>query len=66
MSMAPEVVIGFVTKDVPDVYNEGAAVAIPLYTSTTREELLSELMMPLDDDPTRWVLSGVALFLSEE
>lgn len=66
MSMAPEVVIGFVTKDVPDVYSEGTAVSIPLYTSTIREELLLELLMPLDDDPTRWILSGVALFLSEE
>jgi dynein heavy chain 2 len=66
LTQAPPVVIGFVTKDVSDPYPDDAAVSVPLYLSTTREEYLTELMMPLDGSPTRWVLAGVALFLSEE
>jgi dynein heavy chain 2 len=65
MSPAPPVVVGFVEKDVRDVYPEGSAVSVPVYLSTTREEFLMELAMPFDKDEGQWILAGVALFLGD-
>ena len=65
MTITPPVCIGFVRNDAPDMYRPEEAVAIPVYLSPTREDLLTELHMPIrGDDAPRWVLSGVALFLT--
>lgn len=64
----PEVTIGFVPIDAADTYRQREAVGIPVYLNPSREDLLMELQMPMDreDEHDKWILSGVALFLSGE
>lgn len=65
MTTTPNVCIGFVPISAEDTYPADASVAIPVYLSPTREDLLTELQMPIKgDDQGKWILSGVALFLS--
>ena len=66
MAQAPTVCIGFVPKDAPDTYSSDQAMSVPIYLSPTRETFLTELQMPVDGAQERWVLAGVALFLSED
>lgn len=67
MVPTPEVSIGFVSKKAPDMYSKSECVAIPVYLSPTREDLLTELTMPMANrDDSKWILSGVALFLNED
>jgi dynein heavy chain 2, cytosolic len=63
-----DVCIGFVSKSARDTYDEQSAVTVPIYLTPTREEFLMELQMPMNTpgDQNRWILSGVALFLTEE
>jgi dynein heavy chain 2 len=63
-----DVCIGFVLKSAPDTYEQSEAVSIPMYLNPTREEFLVEIQMPMSrrDEQDRWILAGVALFLSEE
>ena len=66
LTPAPNVCIGFVAKDAPEPYNKSQAIGIPVFLNTSREEFLMELQMPTPGgDQGRWVLAGVALFLSE-
>lgn len=67
MAIAPNVCIGFVTLDSKEPYSKGAAIGIPAYLTPTREEFLMELKMPTDSaNESKWVLAGVALFLTED
>ena len=63
---APAVTIGFVAQDVNEPYRKGTAISIPTYFSTNREEYLMELQMPCEGDHGKWVLAGVALFLTDD
>jgi dynein heavy chain 2 len=64
---APSVTIGFVSKDEQDPYSKERSIGVPTYFSNTREEFLMELAMPCGpDEQDRWVLAGVALFLTED
>ncbi len=64
----PEVTIGFVPMQAGDSYAADSAVAVPVYLTPSREEFLMELSMPMSQsgDQDRWILTGLALFLSEE
>ena len=63
---APTVHIAFVpSKNVEKYGNSGSSMKIPVYYSTSRERLLTEILIPSGADVTRWVLAGVGLFLSE-
>jgi hypothetical protein len=64
----PEVTIGFVSIKTQEVYSARSAVTIPVYLTPSREEFLMELQMPMpqSDEHDRWILAGVALFLSED
>ena len=65
MTTTPPVCIGFVPITAEDTYSAEASVTIPIYLSPTREDVLTELQMPIKgDDQNKWILSGVALFLS--
>lgn len=64
LTPAPNVSITFVPSDAPEPYTRGQAIGIPVFLSTSREEYLMELQMP-GADYSKWVLSGVALFLSD-
>jgi dynein heavy chain 2 len=63
-----DVCIGFVAKAARDTYDAEVAVAVPIYLTPSREDFLTELQMPINNrgDQDRWILSGVALFLSED
>lgn len=70
---APPVHIGFVPKDASWATSEEAQddnnplLSIPVYLTPTREDFLVELDMKVGRaSPSQWILSGVALFLSEE
>lgn len=73
ISQAPVVTIGFIDKtDAQSYSNNEDVVPIPVYLTPTREDFLMALDMPIPSDvgthdPTqKWILAGVALFLSEE
>jgi dynein heavy chain 2 len=63
-----DVCIGFVTKSARDMYDVDEAVAVPIYLTPSREDFLTELQMPMNNrgDHDRWILAGVALFLTED
>lgn len=66
----PDVVVGFVPIHSQEIYGSGDAVAVPVYLTPTREEFLLELQMPMPRsdkklDQDYWILTGLALFLSE-
>lgn len=67
ISSAPNVTIGFVEAGRSETSDSlDKTIGIPLYLTPTREELLTELAIPIDGDYDRWVLAGVALFMSED
>ena len=51
-----------------EVYDGNRSIMIPTYLSTSREDYIMEMRMPLDSNRggDDWVLSGVAVFLTEE
>ena len=70
MTPTPHVTIGFIPMDA-DVENRDrdlGSIGIPVYLSPSREEFLMEVDVPesAKGDTGKWVLSGVALFLSED
>ena len=66
LSPAPHVSIGFIPTSGSEPYGKGQAIGIPVFLSTSREEYLMEIQMPCESgSKDKWVLSGVALFLSE-
>lgn len=64
----PEVTIGFAPVQSQDVYSRDSAVTVPVYLTPSREEFLVQLQMPMphSGDHDRWVLTGLALFLTED
>jgi dynein heavy chain 2 len=68
ISSAPNVTIGFIEDKLrrEDGNSRDETIGIPLYLTPTREELLAELMMPIEGDFDKWVLAGVALFMTED
>lgn len=68
LTPVPDVVLGFVPLQTRETYDSASAVTVPIYLTPSREDLLSELQMPLGaaNEQDRWILSGVALFLREE
>ena len=66
MTPTPNVTIGFVSDPKDD--RESDTIGVPVYLSPSREEFLMEVDMSASNGGSgdgRWVLSGVALFLSE-
>jgi len=67
MFPTPPVSIGFVAESAQSPYSKNESLAVPVYLSSSREELLMELDMPSGDgDHNKWIPSGVALFLSDD
>jgi len=66
MTTTPPVSIGFVALTAEDTYRSDESLTIPIYLSPTREDIVADLQMPIRQggDQNRWVLSGVALFLT--
>ena len=57
--------IGFISVDEKDV-DENSVIGIPVYLNPSREEFLMEIKVPKKGDDVKWILSGVAFFLSED
>jgi dynein heavy chain 2 len=68
LTPTPDVCVGFVPAVSRDTYDSQTAVTVPIYMTPSREEFLMELQMPIGQggDQDRWILSGVALSLTEE
>ena len=70
ISSAPNVAFGFINsandRDKDRDSSEEGSIGIPLYLTPTREEFLMELQMPIEGEKDKWILSGVALFMSED
>jgi dynein heavy chain 2 len=66
LSPAPNVTVGFVLTE--DAETDADSLSVPLYLNTSRESQLIDLEMPVAnmEDKSRWVLAGVALFLSDD
>lgn len=66
LSPSPNVAIGFVPLSSNDPYSPDEMIPIPVYLTPSREDFLMDLPMPSDrTERSKWILSGVALFLSE-
>jgi dynein heavy chain 2 len=67
LTPAPSVCIGFVPMDTNEnsIMNSNATIGIPVFLSTTREDFLMEIQMPINNEElkSRWILAGTALFL---
>eukprot|EP00658_Telonema_sp_P-2_P073073 TRINITY_DN62132_c0_g1_i3.p1 TRINITY_DN62132_c0_g1~~TRINITY_DN62132_c0_g1_i3.p1 ORF type:complete len:172 (+),score=38.11 TRINITY_DN62132_c0_g1_i3:113-628(+) len=44
----------------------GTVARIPMYTSPSREELVSEITLPCSGDPSVWAVAGVTIILANE
>jgi hypothetical protein len=70
MTPTPDVTIGFVAADSPEASQDrdGRSIGIPVYLTPTREDFLVEIQMPIarSEEKRKWLLSGVALFLTED
>ena len=70
MTPTPDVTIGFVAADAPEAAQDrdGRSIGIPVYLTPTREDFLVEIQMPIarSEEKRKWLLSGVALFLTED
>lgn len=69
MTSIPHVTVGFVPLDSPDTRERDTiTIGVPVYLSPSREDFLLEIDMPVSGkgDTGKWILSGVALFLSED
>ena len=63
----PQCTLAFdrVSSDSGNARRSRGNVNIPVYFSTSRERLLTDVEVPVSGDPEDWVVGGVALFLSE-
>lgn len=65
-SPAPNVCVGFVSSETAEPYSNEETIAIPAYFTPSREDFLMDLPMSSNsNDKQKWILAGVALFLSD-
>ena len=63
----PPIHIAFVPKEEVSTYSmNGETLKLPVYLSTDRVGLLTQLDTPISGKPSQWILSGTALFLNDE
>ena len=60
----PTLALGY-ARNAEHTESREAILRVPLYHDATREELLVEIALPIREDPDIWILSGVAIFLSD-
>ena len=62
----PECWFGYIGKGEAEPYGEGQnALALPLYFSPSREQLVCEVKVPCKGQLDRWILTGAALFITQ-
>jgi dynein heavy chain 2 len=64
MIPSPTVYIGFIPIEAPEPYRLDEALGVPVYLSPSREDFIMELQMPTNNNNNKWILAGVAMFLS--
>ncbi len=62
----PEVTLAWVPPDVADPIPAASALTVPVYAALDRGGFVMELALPCRGDKAKWVLTGLALFLSAE
>lgn len=60
----PDVTLAWMPPDFPDPVPAAGALTVPVYASLDRTAFVMELSLPCRGDKAKWVLAGVALFLS--
>lgn len=60
----PNVTLAWMPPDFPDPVPAAGALTVPVYASLDRTAFVMELSLPCRGDKAKWVLAGVALFLS--
>jgi hypothetical protein len=65
MVQLPPCTLAYIPKEEGEPYPDPGALAVPVYVATTREEFVCEIRVPCKGQADRWILSGVALFLSD-
>eukprot|EP00727_Mastigamoeba_balamuthi_P008574 m51a1_g4339 putative cytoplasmic dynein 2 heavy chain 1 isoform x1 (4695) ;mRNA; f:164362-180818 len=62
----PKCLLAWVPSETPSPYEAGSVADIPVYQNLLREKIVTTLAVPCTPPPEKWILAGVALFLSEE
>lgn len=62
---APPCYLSYVGPGTEPPYSKGEAFDCPVYITTLRENLLTDVSVPIDGSAEKWVRSGVALFLQD-
>lgn len=57
--------LGWVSTTDPEPFPEGNVVPTPVYLSSTREKLITEIKLPCTGEKAKWILTGIAICLSE-
>eukprot|EP00736_Rhodelphis_marinus_P001173 Rmarinus@m.17616 len=55
----------WIPQEKPDPYPAKSTLPIPIYESTSRERLLTEVKVPCSSSPHGWIVRAVAMFLFE-
>ena len=63
---APKCLIAWVPPEHPELYPDTSICEVPLYTNLLREKLVSTLTVPCTATASKWLISGVGLFLQGE
>uniref|UniRef100_A0A158Q7Q4 Cytoplasmic dynein 2 heavy chain 1 n=1 Tax=Elaeophora elaphi TaxID=1147741 RepID=A0A158Q7Q4_9BILA len=66
VTTAPNLYIAWISADAPDVYEKEKSIFVPLYATLERNQLIAEVQMPCTENPARWIIASVALFLSNQ
>eukprot|EP01116_Phalansterium_solitarium_P024803 TRINITY_DN91_c0_g1_i2.p1 TRINITY_DN91_c0_g1~~TRINITY_DN91_c0_g1_i2.p1 ORF type:complete len:4088 (+),score=2028.04 TRINITY_DN91_c0_g1_i2:171-12434(+) len=61
----PHYYIGWIPQDLPDPHKGDNCINAPLYLSGKRDKFICEIGLPCQGDRVKWILAGVALFLTE-
>lgn len=61
----PPCTFAFIKNDDPEPYPGDQALAVPVYASASREEFVCEVRVPCSGSLQAWILTGVAIFLSD-
>lgn len=66
LARAPGLYLCFVPIREPEPYRGSETLKIPVYYSPSRENLLVDISIPITsiDEKNKWILAGVAFFLS--
>jgi hypothetical protein len=66
LSKMPPCTFAYIDKDDNDPYPEkDGALSVPVYMAPSREEFVCQILVPCKQPREDWILSGVAIFLTD-